>query len=133
MARSKRVKPEELPQVVGEILKTYAQDLDTGTDTVVTKVAKAGVEALKSASQATFKGNKYWRSWSYQVERKRIGTRCVIYSTMPGLPHLLEHGHASVHGGRVGKPVPGRTHIAPVAEMLDMEYVRQMEAMISDL
>lgn len=37
----------------------------------------------------------------------------VIHSSMSGLPHLLEFGHAKVGGGRV----EGREHVAPAAEV----------------
>lgn len=36
----------------------------------------------------------------------------VVHSTKPGLPHLLEKGHATVGGGRVAPVV----HIEPAAE-----------------
>lgn len=128
MAR-RRIKPEELPDIIGEIRKEYTQELSDGSVKVVTEIAKAGVDALKSASKGTFNGNKYWQAWDYQIMRMRYTTRAVIYSRIPGLPHLLEHGHAARDGGRVA----GRVHIAPIADALEKDFVEEMEAEINDI
>ena len=47
-----------------------------------------------------------------------------IYNAkLPGLAHLLEHGHAKVNGGRTAP----RVHIAPVEKKLIEEYERNVE------
>lgn len=128
MAR-RRIKPEELPAAIKAIVNDYGETLITGSGEVVEQVAKAGVDALKEASKSAFNGNKYWQAWTYQTETNRAGTMAIIHSRMPGLPHLLEHGHAKRNGGRVA----GRVHIAPIADELEKDFVKEMEAKINDL
>lgn len=108
---------------IEKILDKYADDCSSLTKEVVKKVAQKGAQALKSESQSKFKGDKYWKGWGVKAEDNRLGATATIYNrTVPGLPHLLEHGHAKRGGGRVA----GRIHIYPVEqeiiESVDTEF-----------
>ena len=81
-------------------------------------------KALNNASGSTFDGKKYKKSWTFTAETKRLYTVVTLHSKMPGLPHLLEHGHAKANGGRV----KGRVHIKPVEEKLISQYEREVTA-----
>ena len=114
-----KVTVDNLESAVTSILEEYGDEVQKNMDEITMRVGKIGVQALKSSS-SQFKGTgKYARSWTYETEHGRFGTTVTIYSKMPGLPHLLEHGHAKRNGGRVA----GKTHIAPVEEKL----ISQME------
>ena len=53
-----------------------------------------------------------------------MGAKATLYNAkVPGLPHLLEHGHAKRGGGRVS----GRVHIAPVEEELEKAFTQELE------
>lgn len=85
--------------------KECAEAVDAG--------AKVCVKTVRANSRNTFKGTKYAKSWRKRTVKTNDGASSTIYSKMPGLPHLLELGHATMHhGGRV----PGRSHIKPAAE-----------------
>lgn len=127
MAR-RRIRPEELPAAIAKIISDYGKNVDEGAEEVVRKVAKRSTEALKSSSASVINDN-YARGWTYEVEAKRLNTVATIYHKNPGLPHLLEHGHAMPRGGRA----PARVHIAPIADAIDKEYEKDMEAMIHDI
>lgn len=57
-------------------------------------------------------GWKYGRYVTYRSLRKKHGVEGHIYSRKPGLPHLLEKGHAKIGGGRT-RAYP---HVKPAAE-----------------
>lgn len=108
---------ERLQADVNAILEEYGEEVAENLDEITKEVGKKGAKALRSSSKGSFGGSgKYARGWTYEVEESRLGTTVTIYNRTPGLPHLLENGHAKRGGGRV----PGRSHIAPVeAELID--------------
>lgn len=110
---------------VGKILKEYGEEITDKMDEVVPKVARAGVKALKQNS-GMFSGGKYAGSWSSKIEKGRLQTTATIYSTMPGLPHLLEFGHANRGGGRTA----GRVHIAPIEKQIIEDFEKEVEKSI---
>lgn len=116
---------EKLQSDIQKILDEYGEDVNLQTEEVVKAVTKQGVKAVKNASKGAFGGTgKYAAGWTSQVETGRFSAQGVIYNKTPGLPHLLENGHANRGGGRT----PGRTHIAPVEEELIKTFEKDLEA-----
>lgn len=70
---------------------------------------------------------KYEKGWGTSVyEEKATSLVMVISNKKPGLPHLLENGHAKRNGGRV----PGVAHIAPAEEQAKEELIREIEKVL---
>lgn len=97
---------------------------------VLAKGLEAGAKKAKQewSEGAPVKTGKYAKSIRYKVDRKGESPQATTYSTMPGLPHLLEKGHATIGGGYVA----GRVHIAPAAEDGFDEAMRAAEAAIEE-
>lgn len=124
---SRKTTADKLSAEIAKVLDEYGDDVRSEIDEVTVKIGKAGVKALKNAS-SIFRGTgKYAKSWTSKAENSRYETAVTLYSKVPGLPHLLEHGHAKRSGGRV----PGRVHIAPVEEQLVDEYTKAVEGAVS--
>ena len=114
---------ERLQADVSAILEEYGEEVAEHLDEVTKDIGKKGAKALRSSSSGSFGGSgKYARGWTYEVEESRLGTTVTIYNRTPGLPHLLENGHAKRGGGRV----PGRSHIAPVEAELIETYEKEV-------
>lgn len=131
MARRK-VTAENLGAAINDIMKDYQDGMIESVKEVTAQVTKAGAEAVRNSSLETFgamkgrglKKGRYGTGWTSQVETGRFSAQGVIYnSKYPGLPHLLENGHAKRGGGRVA----GRTHIKPVEEEITRSYIKEME------
>ena len=84
---------------------------------------KKGAQAVRSASAESYGAGRYSKGWTSTFEEDRLSAKGVIYNKTPGLPHLLEHGHAKRGGGRV----PGRSHIAPVEEKLTEDFLKAVK------
>lgn len=100
---------------IQKILEDYEGDIENLTKETVQKIGRKGVEALRSNSGVFGGTGKYASGWSSKVEETRMGSKATLYNAkVPGLPHLLENGHANRGGGRTA----GRVHIKPVEEEL---------------
>lgn len=114
---------DKLADAVQKVLQEYAEDATTATKEVVQRVAKEGAKAVKKSAAGAYGSGRYSRGWTSTVEETRLGATGVIYNKTPGLPHLLEKGHAKRNGGRV----PGRPHIAPVEEEIVKDFPKELE------
>ena len=117
---AKKVPLDKLQSEIEKILVDYKDQVTDGVQGAVEAVTKAGAKAVRSEAQSKFRGTgKYAKGWTSKVEKSRLGAEGVIYNkAAPGLPHLLENGHANRGGGRT----PGREHIKPVEEKINKEF-----------
>lgn len=126
---SKKVSLENLGKEIDKIFEEYKGDIESNLDEITKKVGKKGAQALKNESLAAFPDSKkhkkrYGSTWTSRADKERLYTTVTIYNSQPGLPHLLEYGHASRNGGRV----EGREHISSVEESLVFEFEREVES-----
>lgn len=119
-----KVKPDKLADAIGDILQDYLEEETITLDEAVKSVAKAGAKQLRAKSKQAFGGTgRYAKGWTSTTETGRRSTQGYIYNKdLPGLPHLLEYGHANRGGGRT----PGREHIAPVEEQIVKQFEEEL-------
>lgn len=112
---------DALPNAVQEVLKTYSENLEIAERQAAQKVGKEAVAELKATSPK--RRPKYYSGWT----ATRQGNGVVIHNKLlPGLPHLLEHGHRTRNGGFTA----GQTHIAPVEQKAIAEFLKLTEEAI---
>lgn len=124
-----KVKANDLSGAVEKILDKYVEDVNGNLEDINKKVAQAGVKELRSASASAVKGSgKYAKGWAVTSENERLKKTSVIHhKTMPGLPHLLEHGHITKRNGkRVYPDTPAHPHIADVERNIVELYEREV-------
>lgn len=93
--------------------------------------SKDGAKAWrKNISGAGIKGKgEYKKTIRFTVKGKAEDAQGICYSTMPGLPHLLEKGHAIMGGGR-SRAFP---HVAPAAEVAFETATKTLEDTLGGL
>lgn len=107
-----------------KILKEYQEDVSKNVNDLAKKFTQKGVKEVKSASGQFGGTGTYASGWTSKFETGRLSSQGIIYNgKVPGLPHLLEKGHAKRGGGRVA----GREHIAPVEQTLIEEFQKAVE------
>lgn len=131
LAKRIKVKAENLQAAVEEVLTQYEDDIEADLSKAVKEVAKKGRSALRNESNAAFDPNhrpskgRYGTGWTYWFDRKAETPSATLYNKKyPGLPHLLEHGHAKRGGGRT-RAFP---HIEPVETGLISDFVDDLLA-----
>lgn len=119
-----KLKPDKLSSAIRDILKEYQEDAEITVDEAVKKVSQAGAKQLRTVSKRAFGGTgRYAKGWTSTTETSSHSAQGVIYNKdVPGLPHLLEYGHANRGGGRTS----GREHIAPIEEQIIKQFEDQI-------
>lgn len=120
----RKVTLEGLPDAINEILEEYQDDSIRSMHEKVQRIADAGARAINSEAGGAVKGKRYRRSWTYQSQNTRLDAAATIYSGIPGLPHLLEFGHAGSNGRRGARAHP---HIAGVTEKIVKEFEKDIK------
>ena len=128
---AKKIPIDRLSAEINKILTEYGNEVQENVDDAARRVTKAGAKAVRGNAQSTFRvGNgekNYAKGWTSKFETGRLSAQGIIYNKdLPGLPHLLEHGHANRNGGRT----PGRVHIAPVEQKIIEDFVKAVKEAI---
>lgn len=118
----KKTPLDKLSDSLEAILADYRDGVTESMSEVTKKFGKKGAQAVRGESQGEGWG-EYASGWTYQFEQTRLSATATIYNKTPGLPHLLEKGHALRGGGR-SRAFP---HIAPVEEKLTEDYLRAVK------
>lgn len=125
---AKRKAPaDRLSAEIRSILDEYAVEVTGNVSEAVKKVTRAGAKALRAESRQTFPNGtgRYAKGWKSKLDTKKRTAQGVIYNAdLPGLPHLLEYGHANRNGGRT----PGRVHIKTIEEQVVKDFTREVES-----
>lgn len=125
----KKVTLENFGSEIAKILDDYGDEVSQNLDAITKKVGQKGAQLLRNESKSTFPDSQHYANkWTYKAETGRLYTTVTIYSKMPGLPHLLEYGHAIVSGGRQVGQASAFPHIAPVEEKLIKEYEQEVKS-----
>ena len=109
----------DLAAEINKILEDFGDNVTDNIKEVTKKVTQQGAKAVKANAKNSFKGTgQYAKGWSVKMEEDYFSATGIIYNKTPGLPHLLEHGHANRGGGRT----PGRVHIGNAEDNLVKEF-----------
>ena len=124
---NRRVKADQLGAAIEDILKEYGDEVEANLREVTKAVGKKGAQALRNESKDAFPNGsgEYAKGWTSTEVRYPHYNSVYIHNKLPGLPHLLEHGHVLKRGGRQVGFVQGREHIAPVEEQIMQEFTQE--------
>ena len=103
-------------------MKFYTKEVDEKAAKAAQKAAKQCAKELNAASAVfPYRGRTkvpYSKSWISTKEQWGY----VVHSKLPGIPHVLERGHAVVRNGKVIGRAAAHPHIAPVVEKNKSDY-----------
>lgn len=101
---NQKINSDALSDVIGEILDDFGDTARDAIKETTPKVARKAAKKLRSQKSFSPNGHptgKYASGWAVKVEEDELSTDAIIYNKkVPGLPHLLEYGHANRGGGR---------------------------------
>ena len=104
------VEEDQFAAALSEILGDIADGADEATFKLVHDAVREGRDEWRRNAKSY--GWKYGEHVTYRSLRQKHGVEGHIYSKKPGLPHLLEKGHAKIGGGST-RAFP---HVKPAAD-----------------
>lgn len=117
---------DKLTENIRKVLNEYGDAVVKDVGQLAKDFAKKGAQAIMNEARSNGWGENtdYDKGWTTRFETGRFSTQGVIYnSKVPGLPHLLENGHALRNGGRTR----GVAHIAPVEDKISEEFYKAVK------
>jgi hypothetical protein len=118
----------DVGKAVVDYLREYTDEVSAAIRREVDDAANDIKAGVQSGSPVGASG-KYAKGWRVKkLDSQGVTTRIVHNAAMPGLVHLLEHGHAKRGGGRVA----GRPHVAPAAEPRIEQMVTNIKRIVEN-
>lgn len=122
MADSFEVSKRQFAAALDSAMLGVVNQASEAAAAAVEKTAKDAAKEINKNAKSKFSGKEYSKSWKAK-QTSKSPPRWTIYSTTPGLPHLLENPHDIVtHGKKVGR-TSGNPHIKPVEDSLPDKLV----------
>ena len=122
----KKISADQFSRSIEEILGPIEPAIARQMPQALSASLQLGKRHVVANASGLFGGTgRYLSGWSARRDPMPGGEwEGHIYNKdLPGLPHLLEKGHAKVGGGRV----QGREHIAPAAKDTFEDFGRRVE------
>lgn len=110
MGRHMWVEEDQFAAALSEILGDIADSADEAVFHLVHDSVREGRDEWRRGAASY--GWEYGKHVTYRALRQKHGVEGHIYSRKPGMPHLLEKGHAKIGGGRT-RAFP---HVKPAAD-----------------
>lgn len=129
---SKRIKPEELSDSLGQVLTLYADDVTAQINAVGEATMKELVQATRRT--APKESGDYRKAITSTRVRGMGGDRFVWYARGKEgrLTHLLVHGHDVVRDGRVVGRAKGNSFLERALARLIPDYLSRVEGVLGD-
>lgn len=110
MGRHLWVEEDQFASALSDILGDIADGADEAVFQLVHDSVSEGRDEWRKNAESY--GWEYGQFVTFRTLRQKHGVEGHIFSRKPGLPHLLEKGHAKIGGGRT-RAFP---HVKPAAE-----------------
>ncbi len=129
---NKNIKVGQLAKTIDDYLTEYGEDASEAVLKAGKKTARETAQAVNASASALIHGRRgtYEKSWRSKVVTTRLTVAGVVYSTQPGLPHLLEHGHNITYLGGIKSKGPGWSPAKPHIERVDKQVPHWFEVNI---
>ena len=127
MAKLRKITLDNFDREVDKILEMYGEEVGESMDAITHAIANKGKKLLWMESTLKIPHTTtYPKKWAVKAAKKRMYSKYIIYHKQPGLPHLLEYGHALMYGGRHVGDTRAFTHIRPVEDKLIEQFQREV-------